>query len=130
MICITDLYNSKTLKKNCFQIYLYDLDETYQIPLKHLNVLKKYLAEEKCAILHCSMNNLIPLGVSDGKWPKFSCDRLIEELKKYHDVYFSKCVCHMYITYHITYHIVYYEPIADSVKNDVGNHSFPFMFKK
>lgn len=70
------------------------MDETYQVPLKDLAVLKKHFAEEKCGILHCCMNNLIPLGVSDGKWSKFSCDRLIEELKKYHAVYLEKCVCY------------------------------------
>lgn len=59
-----------------------------------MEILKQNFVEEKCGILHCSMNNLIPLGVSDEKWPKFSCDRLIEELKKYPIVYLLKCVCY------------------------------------
>lgn len=72
-------------------IYLYDLNETInQIPIKTLQILEENCANEKCGILRCALSGLVPLGSSDGVWPKFSCDRLIEELKKYPIVYFSR----------------------------------------
>jgi len=72
---------------------LYDLNETIEeIPIKTLHVLEEECSKLKCGILHCGLNNLVPLGASDGIWPKFSCDRLIEELKKYPTVYFSNQV--------------------------------------
>lgn len=64
-----------------------------EIPLNTLYILEQQFAEEKCGILYCSMDKLVPLGTSDGKWPKYSCDRLIEALKKYPFVYLSKKVC-------------------------------------
>lgn len=76
----------------CFsQIYLYDLNEIIdQISIKTLHILEENCANEKCGILHCGLSDLVPLGASDGIWPKFSCDRLIEEIKKYPIVYFSR----------------------------------------
>lgn len=38
------------------------------------------------------MDKIIPLGASDGKWPKYTCDRLIELLKNYSLVYFARKV--------------------------------------
>ncbi|XP_022183496.1 RING finger protein 17 isoform X2 [Myzus persicae] len=71
-------------------VYFYDINETIdQIPIKTLHILEDQCAQVKCGILHCGLNNLVPLGAPDGVWPKFSCDRLIEELKKYPTVYFS-----------------------------------------
>uniref|UniRef100_A0A2S2NKN9 RING finger protein n=2 Tax=Schizaphis graminum TaxID=13262 RepID=A0A2S2NKN9_SCHGA len=72
-------------------VYLYDLNETIdKISIKTLHILEENCAKEKCRILHCGLYNLVPLGASDGIWPKFSCDRLIEELKKYPVVYFAR----------------------------------------
>lgn len=70
------------------------MDEIYdQVPINSLYILEQQFVEEKCGILHCSMDKIVPLGSSDGKWPKYSCDRLIEALKKYPYVYLSKTVC-------------------------------------
>lgn len=49
--------------------------------------------DEKCAFIHCCMDKLVPLGASDGKWPEYTCDRLIELLKNYSLVYFARKVC-------------------------------------
>lgn len=79
--------------KKKFQVYFYDINETYtDIHVKKLYVLEQTFVEEKCGIIHCCMDKLIPLGVSDKKWSKFSCDRLIEKLTKYPYVYFAKKV--------------------------------------
>ncbi|XP_029342148.1 tudor domain-containing protein 1-like [Acyrthosiphon pisum] len=70
-------------------VYFYDINETIdEIPIKTLHILEAEFLKLKCGILHCGLSNLVPLGASDGIWPKFSCDRLIEELKKYPSVYF------------------------------------------
>lgn len=53
-----------------------------------LHVLDHKFASAKSRILHCGMNDLIPLGVSNEMWSQYSCDRLIEELKKYPYVFF------------------------------------------
>lgn len=58
-----------------------------------LCILEKTLVEEKCGMVHCAMDKLNPLDVSDKKWPQYSCDRLIQELKKYPTVYFAQKVC-------------------------------------
>lgn len=72
---------------------MYDLDEIHDdIPVNTLYILEKKCMQVRCGILHCKMDNLIPLGTSDGKWSKFSCDRLIEKIRKYPYVYFSRKV--------------------------------------
>lgn len=79
------------ITKHIVTVYLYDLNETVDnISIKTLHILEEHCAQDKCGILHCALNNLVPLGASNGIWPKFSCDRLIEELKRYSVVYFSK----------------------------------------
>lgn len=76
------------------QVSFYDLNLiNYGISINSLYELEPNLINIKCGFLHCCMDKLVPLGDSDSKWPKFSCDRLIEELKKYPVVYFSKKVC-------------------------------------
>lgn len=73
---------------------MYDLAETLeQVPTNSLYVLENRFVVAKSGLVRCCMDNLIPLGTSDGKWPKFSCDRLIEKLNKYRTVYFTKTVC-------------------------------------
>lgn len=79
---------------------MYDLDKIYDdVSFNSLRSLNVTCAQEKCGLLHCCMFNLFPLGSSDGLWPKFSCERLIEELKRYPSVYFAKkvgaqmCIC-------------------------------------
>lgn len=73
---------------------MYDLAETLdQIPTNTLYVLENRFVVAKSGLVRCCMDRLIPLGTSDGKWPKFSCDRLIEKLHKYRTVYFTKTVC-------------------------------------
>lgn len=75
------------------QIYFYDLDELHDnTPLNTLYILDKNLITEKSGILRCAMNNLIPKADLNGEWPKYSCDRLVEELGKYTSVYFAKKV--------------------------------------
>ncbi|XP_025195551.1 RING finger protein 17-like isoform X2 [Melanaphis sacchari] len=79
------------LIKQLVTVYLYDLNETIdKISIKSLHILEENCAKEKCGILHCGLYNLVPLGASNGIWPKFTCDRLIEKLKKYPLVYFSR----------------------------------------
>jgi len=78
-------------KNGTASILFYDLDQiNHGIPLNSLYTLEPNLINAKSGIVYCCMDKLVPLGVSDSKWPKFSCDRLIEELKKYSVVYFSK----------------------------------------
>lgn len=38
------------------------------------------------------MDKIVPLGTLDGKWPEYTCDRLIELLKHYSVVYFARKV--------------------------------------
>lgn len=72
---------------------MYDLDEIHnEIPMKTLYNLDTSFVHSQCGFLHCSMSNLIPLGVTKSKWAKYSCDRLIEELMKYPYVYFLRQV--------------------------------------
>lgn len=62
-----------------------------KISINALRILEKHCAEQKCGILHCAMINIMPSGDdSDRVWPKYTCDRLIEKLKKYPIVYFSR----------------------------------------
>lgn len=73
---------------------MYDLNEVYdEIPVDTLHILEPSIVKEQCGILHCCMSNLVPLGGSDGKWSRFSCDYIIEKLQKYPFVYLAKKVC-------------------------------------
>ncbi|XP_050532840.1 RING finger protein 17 isoform X2 [Daktulosphaira vitifoliae] len=88
-------YRGKILKldenKKKATVYFYDIDETIDnVFTKSLFELEDKLFKEKCEILHCKLNNLTPLGTSNGQWAKFTSDQLSEELKKYSSVYLNK----------------------------------------
>lgn len=70
------------------------MDETFdQIPTNTLYLLENKFVQAKCGLIHCCMDRILPLGTSDGNWPQFSCDRLVEKLHKYPTIYFAITVC-------------------------------------